>query len=282
MLERVGPAEAAGAAEFVGRTSLALRWLVAFLQHLSGLPEESQAYWSLWQEGRSGRPECRAVLAHSFARGTSYLSATADLDPGEVEPLLRDELLPERLVGDAEGLEAWERRSKGFFRRARRRDELVVLALPPGPAAAARDPGGAFRAARPADEPRLRELERLYAGEMGEEEPDSDLGTLIRSDLVFAIEAGGEVAGMVRSNVSDGRYVHLGGLYVHPDHRRSGLGAGILAGLAARLHRSGLTALLDTSRANAPAIGASKAAGYREVGRGLTYVFPEDGPGGPG
>src|SRR6185369_2842304 len=192
------------------------------------------------------------------------------------------DLLPERLVGDATFLERWQARSTRIFSRAEGREELVILALPAGELDRSRLPERGFRRAVKGDHPRLAELERLYARERGEEEPSSDLASLIERGLIFVHEEGGRVVGVVRSNLSDGRYVHLGGLYVHPDHRRAGIGAGILAGLCEEIQRSGAMPLLDTDRKNGAALAAYRSVGFREVGRGLVLRFGDDAWSGPG
>jgi ribosomal protein S18 acetylase RimI-like enzyme len=134
-----------------------------------------------------------------------------------------------------------------------------------------------FRVARAADEPLLREFEVLYSRELEEEEVESDLGDLIARGLMFVIEDGGQVAGSIRSNVSDGRYVHIGGLYIHPRFRGRGLGARLLAGLCERLHRiEAASVILTADRSNLPAMAVYDSVGFREIGSGLLLRFTED------
>jgi ribosomal protein S18 acetylase RimI-like enzyme len=82
---------------------------------------------------------------------------------------------------------------------------------------------------------------------------------------------------MIRSNLSDGRFVHAGGLYVLPDERGRGAGRGLALGLAREVERvPGAVALLDCDARNESALRAYRAAGYRKVGEGLEVRFPEE------
>jgi ribosomal protein S18 acetylase RimI-like enzyme len=280
LIRRIQSPDAEPVAEFLDRFTLANRWMVAFFRHFSELPRDAVPYWGLWLEegeaGAGGGPDILAVAAHNFSSGISYVAGVGEFNAGELEAVIEEDLLPERLVGDVSFLERWRGRSTRIFSRVEGKEELVILALPPGELDRSGLPERGFRRAVKADRPRLAELERLYARERGQEEPLSDLASLIERGLIFVYEEGEQVVGVVRSNLSDGRYVHLGGLYVHPAHRRAGIGARLLAGLCDEIHRSGAVALLDTDQANEAALAVYRSVGFREVGRGLVLRFGED------
>lgn len=286
MIRRTEPAEAERIAEFLDRVTLVNRWLVAFFKRLGEVPPEALPEWSFWVEpggkasGEGARP--RAVIAHSFHTAVSYLGAGTRFDPAAIEGLLEEQLLPEKLVGDLPAMERLGKGSPRLLSRAVRREEMAVLALPPGAHAGKAGPLAGFRAAVIEDAPRLREFERLSAEELGEEDPRSDFASLIEGGLIFVCEAKGEVAGVIRSNLSDGRYIHVGGFYVAPGFRGSGVGSKLLRGLARRIHQGGDTALLDTYRSNAAALAAFRKAGFQEVGSGLALWFPADSWNRPG
>jgi ribosomal protein S18 acetylase RimI-like enzyme len=279
VIRQIQPEDASRVAEFLDQHTLLHRWLVAFFRNFHELPREAFPYWSLWIQGEEmakGGQRVQAVLAHYFHNATTYLTAAPGIETGPLEELLEKELLPERLLADEPALEWWRARSPDLFDRAVREEELVVLALPPGRLAHSAEPRSGFRAATPGDRARLGALERLAAAEQGEEDPESDLGSIIDRGMVFVIEEGREVVGMVRSNFSDGRYIHLGGLYVLPEHRRRGLGARLLSGVCEEIHQRGVAAVLDVSRSNAAALAAYRKAGFRELGAGRELFFLED------
>ena len=133
-----------------------------------------------------------------------------------------------------------------------------------------------FRPAAQADVPVLREFERLYAAERGEEDPETDIPALVAARLAFVIEVNGHVAGAVRSNLSDGRFVHAGGVFVHPRFRGRGIGARLLAALCERIHATGDAVVLDVDRSNEAAMRTYATAGFREVAAGTSLRFAED------
>jgi len=221
------------------------------------------------------------VVAHSYHTATTYAALAPGFEPGGIERLLQTDLLPEKLVGDLPVMEEWEARSPGLFRRARAREDLVVLELRPGWLREDLIPSIGFRPASIADGPVLREFEALYSREMGEEDPESDFPSLIERGLVFVIDIDGDVAGTVRSNLSDGKYVHVGGVFVHPRFRGRRIGALLVAGLADLILRGGNALVLDTARTNEAALRTYRTAGFREWGAGRAFRFDEDAWRGP-
>jgi ribosomal protein S18 acetylase RimI-like enzyme len=256
--------------EFLDRRTLALRWLVAFLRHWDLLPEEAEPYWSFWRDDGA---ELRGVLAHFFHTGTTYVSLDPGADLAAIESLCREDLLPERIAGDRDVLDGWMSASPSFFAGAARVIDLEILTFRPAEAAGLTVAAG-FRAAAAGDRPALEELDRLLSRERGEA-VSSDYESLIAKGLIFVEEESGRVAGAIRSNLPDGRYVHGGGLYVHPERRGRGAGRRLALGLGRRVEESGQTALLDCDATNEAALRAYRAAGYRPLGRGLEVRFPE-------
>ena len=288
-LRRIVSADREPVAGFLDERTTVLRWLVAFFRHLDDLPEEEEPYWNLWRDdagrGTGGGGTCdppRLVAAHFFRTATSYVCADLGANPGTVlrslEHLLEEDLLPERLVGDGELMERWRAASPAFFERASGFEAIDVL-VSGGDAAHGGEPSG-FRAAQRGDLPILDEYGRLHAAE-SREEFLGEYESLVEHGLVFVLEEEGTVKGLVRSNLSDGRYVHAGGLFVHPLYRGKGVGRALARGLAARVRAAGGSAvILDAYRKNESALRAYLAAGYREIGTGLEARFDEGAWGG--
>jgi ribosomal protein S18 acetylase RimI-like enzyme len=271
-LDRLSAEQARAAAAFLDERTLALRFLVAFLRHLDAVPEEALAYWRLLWKAEAPR----ALLAHFFHNGTTYACAEAGYDWGPATALCEADLLPERIIGDREVIERWRAASPAFFGRATKTHLLEILAAEPGGADedAAPLPEG-FRPARRDERAILEGFERLQSLETGLD-IQSDFDSLIEAGLVFVIEEGGEVIGCMRSNLSDGRYVHAGGLYVPPAHRGRRLGEKLARGLAQWVRREpGVAALVDVHASNEAALRAYRGAGFRKVGEGLEVRFPE-------
>ncbi len=285
MPSNISEADARQMADFLDARTMIHRWLVAFFRNFSRFPREAAPFWSFWaMRGGEGHAaaDLTGVVAHHFTTATTYVGFSPDLDTAGLEALLEEELLPERLVGDGEPMRRWESRAGTVFERASRREDIAVLELPPGALEAARIPRMGFRPARSADRTALRILERMYAAELGLEDPESDIDSIIEQGLAFVVEEEGEVAGTARSNLSDGRYVHVGGVYVLPRFRGRGIGGKVLAGLCDRVHSSGSSVILDVARENRPALRTYLSLGFREVADGVALRFPEDawGPGG--
>jgi ribosomal protein S18 acetylase RimI-like enzyme len=271
-------------ADFLDGRTMILRWLVAFFRCQDVFPDEERENWSLSTDARGGgAPSC--VVAHFFPTATTYLAAAEGTDLDQVKTLLEEDLLPERIVGDSPDMHRLDVSIPGLFARADRVVALDVLsfeASPVGPLPSASVlrvaegkgvPG--FRPATRADRSTLEEYARLFSIESGDEVP-GDFDSLIDSRLVFVFEQGGKVQGVVRSNLSDGKYVHAGGLYVHPRYRGKGVGRALAAGIGAWVRdHDGAIAILDVDRDNEPAVRAYAAAGYRKVGEGLEVKFPE-------
>ena len=290
-LRRIAPKDHEAIAGFLDERTLALRWLVAFFRRQDLFPEEESERWSFWcgvDEG--GKLAC--VAAHFFPLATTYLvsrrpaeDAAAGRGGAELSglaDLLEEELLPERIVGDAGTMEALRNALPEVFDRASRERRTFVLAATAEPGTASisfgADAGaaGAFRAATRSDLGILEEYGRLFAAETGDD-PGFDFETLVEHGLVFVVEREGKVAGLIRSNVSDGKYVHGGMLYVHPAWRSRGVGRELAAGLGRRIReRDGATAILDVGEENAAALRAYEAAGYRKVGEGLELLMGEE------
>jgi ribosomal protein S18 acetylase RimI-like enzyme len=221
------------------------------------------------------------VVAHFFYTATTYVAGAPGADLAAIESLCRTELLPERLVGDRELMERWRQASPAFFGGASSTVELAVLSwegeasLEPE-AQAVTSSTSSFRLATQDDRCLLEEYERLSSLESGDEMV-SDFESLIAQGLVLVSETSGRVAGMIRSNLSDGRYVHAGGLYVPPANRGRGIGRGLALELARHIKQtSGDITLLDCDLNNESALRAYRLAGYKTVGGGLEVRFPED------
>lgn len=249
---------------------MVLRWLVAFFKYQSLFPKDQEEYWSLWCDGDSGCPEISCLAAHFFPMATTYLCAAADTDLGALEVLFEEELLPERIVGDRDFMERFGSLVPGLFAKALEISEIEVLAFEDQPTSCE-----GFRAAGLGDVETLREYERLFFREMGEEVWTS-LESLVSASLVYVFEAEGRLKGFIRSNLSDGKYVHAGGLYVHPLYRGKGVARALACGLGREVRaRTGATVLLDANKSNEKALRAYRAAGYRKVAEGLELTFDE-------
>jgi ribosomal protein S18 acetylase RimI-like enzyme len=265
-LRRITPADHRAVADFLDERTFMLRWLVAFFRHQDRLPEGEESYWSLWVGARDQAFSC--VAAHFFQNGTTYLCATPEADWTAVEILCEEDLLPERLVGDRDVLDRWKASSSAFFDRAGETKEVDVLAFGQGDEA----PQG-FRAATREDLGILEQYGQQFSLETGSDTP-SDFDSLVENGLAYVFEEQGKVAGFVRSNLSDGRYVHAGGIYVHPAYRGKGVGRALALGIGATVRGSqGATVLLDVNRENERAYRAYRAAGYEKVGSGLEVLF---------
>jgi GNAT superfamily N-acetyltransferase len=269
-LRRITPRDHERIAAFLDGRTMILRWLVAFFRCQNVFPEEEREHWSLSVEvaDRDARPVC--VVAHFFPTATTYLAVAEGADVGAVESLLAEDLLPERIVGDTGDMERLRVSLPGLFEKAEKVVDLDVLAFE----GAAKAPSG-FRPATMADKETLEEYARLFSIESGEEMP-ADFDSLIEGRLVFVHEEGGKVQGVVRSNLSDGKYIHAGGLYVHPRYRGKGVGRALAAGIGVWVREhEGAVAILDVDRDNAPAVRAYDVAGYRKVGEGLELKMAE-------
>jgi predicted GNAT family acetyltransferase len=138
------------------------------------------------------------------------------------------------------------------------------------------EPPSGFRVAERADLDLLVQFEELRRVEEDEEE-GSDLSCLLAAGLLFVFEEEGRILGFVRSNISDGRRVHAGGLWVHPRWRQGGVGRRLALGIGAHvLAHEGAVVVLDAYRDNPAALRAYAAAGYREVDSGLELCFGPD------
>lgn len=263
-LRRIAPADYRAVADFLDQRTFMLRWLVAFFRHRDLLPEEEEPYWSLWAGGYDKEP-IACVAAHFFQNGTTYVCAAPSVDFASVEILFEEELLPERVVGDSEVMERWRTASPGFFESASRVTEVDVLAFEKAECVV---PSG-FRAARREDLGILESYGHAFEIETGSDTA-RDFESLIEHGLVYVFEEEGKVKGYVRSNLSDGRYVHAGGLYVHPAFRGKGVGRALAAGIGACVRATGgATVILDVNHDNEKALRAYLSAGYRTLGSGL-------------
>ena len=262
------------AADFLDDRTMVLRWLVAFLRHYDKIPEESLSSWRFGWGGESGASH---VLAHSFRNGTTYLFAEEGFDFESLREPFREDLLPERIIVDRSTAESWRGSSPAMLDVAGRSLELRVLARPPEASAGDSAGEGVFRRARADEAGALRQLEAMHCREVGLEELHSDFDSLIEADLVYVVREGEELAGYVCSNLSDGRYVHVSGLYVSPAHRGSRLGAILAKEIAHRIaEQHGAAALVDVYADNAPAIRTYEDAGYRVVGEGFEARYHSD------
>jgi ribosomal protein S18 acetylase RimI-like enzyme len=280
MIRKVKSDDAAKVADFLDSHTLLNRWLVSFFRHFERLPREAAPYWSLWMHSRDARegtdPLLVGVVVHYFPSATSYLAFGESFQPEAVEELLENEIMPERVLIDRAPLTWWKGVSQGFFSRVHEQEELLVLELLPGELSSLLVPEAGFRPAIFSDRQALREFEQLYALELGEEDPESDLASLIAEGLAFVLEENGQILGTVRSNLSDGKYIQIGGVYIHPRFRGRGLGGKLVAGLCHRIHQEGLGVILFTSRKNLRALETYRTVGFREVGSGLSLQFSGD------
>lgn len=266
---------ASRAADFLEGRSMTLRWLVAFLRHIDRIPPESLSNWRLyWRD----EPGASCVLAHSFRNGTTYVCAEDGFDFESLRSMFHEDLLPERIVVDRNTAEAWRGSSPDMLDSAGRSLELQVLAKPrdAGMGADADASGGSFRTARADEAGALRQLEEMYCREVGLEEI-RDFDSLIEAGLVYVVEVDYKLAGYVCANLSDGKYVHVSGLYVAPAHRGSRLGRLLATEIARRIaDEHGAEALVDVYSDNAPAIRTYLKAGYVVVGEGLEARYHSD------
>lgn len=269
-LRRILTDDSGCVADFLDSGPLIHRWLVAFFRHQDAFPAEEEAFWSLWwgREEEAGPVSC--VVGHFFQTGTTYVCTRPECELAPIERLCQEELLPERIVGSLEQVSRWRAASPGFFEGASGFGEIEVLVfegegdVPPG-----------FRAGTEDDLACLEEYGGLYAAET-EDELICDFESLVEAGLVFVLEREGRLEGYVRSNLSDGRYVHGGGLFVHPRYRGAGAGCALALGLGLRVRAdSGAVLLLDVNRENEEAAGAYRAAGFRKKGEGVEVRFPE-------
>ena len=122
----------------------------------------------------------------------------------------------------------------------------------------------------------LKQLEEMHCREVGLEEI-RDFDSLIEAGLAYVVEVGGELAGYVCTNLSDGKYVHVSGLYVAPAHRGSRLGCVLATEIATRIAaEQGAEALVNVYSENAPATRTYLEAGYVVVGQGLEARYHSD------
>lgn len=298
MIRQLSHSDLDPAADYLDSRTLVLRWLVAFVR---GTPWESEggefagmpASWSLWWDLRDspGDPvggdrraadpvrrepvrgsldAIRCVLAHFLVNRTLYVSGDPDADFEAIEDLCRELLLPARLVGDADVLDGWSARLPSIFASATRSRELDVLVYQ-GTGAV---PAG-FRLATPADANLLGEYLHLLYEELEEVGPPS-VDALIGAEMVYVLEDGSQVKGMVIANPCDGRYVHASGVYVHPAYRGRGVGRRLAGGLGATvLREQGVPVLLDAFCDNGAALAAYRAAGYASRGAGRVVWLGE-------
>jgi ribosomal-protein-alanine N-acetyltransferase len=103
---------------------------------------------------------------------------------------------------------------------------------------------------------------------------EADFAGLLRSPGVFAV---GDRRGIALGRVAADE-AELLTLAVRPEHRRSGLGRGLLDRFEAEARARGATvAHLEVAAGNAPAISLYRARGYAEVGRRTGYYRAADG-----
>jgi len=275
-LRRIAPADHGAIAAFLDERTLALRWLVGFFRRQDLFPEEESERWSLWC-GVDAEGKLSCVAAHFFPLATTYLAAEAGAaDLSGLGALLEEELLPERIVGDSGAMAALRGALPEVFERAAGERRTFVLAYMADAGASSAGAEGTFRAAMPSDLGILEEYGRLFAAETGDD-PGFDFETLVEHGLVFVVEREGKIAGLIRSNVSDGKYVHAGMLYVHPRWRSRGVGRELARGLGEWIReREAATAILDVREDNPAALRAYEAAGYGRVGEGLELLMDEE------
>jgi ribosomal protein S18 acetylase RimI-like enzyme len=249
-------------------------WLVSLLGAFDALPAESFSNWSFFWCSEPGK---RCLVVHYFPSGTTYVHGDEAADWEAVSELCRWELLPERVIAEREVAGRWRRRSAAVLDRARKELDLDVLVFDPRAMAPGSDAPAGFRIAEPSDREHLERFERMHWSEMGLEPVERDQGAFVAAGLAFVVEEEGEVAGCVDSNLSDGRFVHVSGLFVLPKFRGRGLGEKLARGIALEVHRRhGASALVDVYRDNTAAQRAYAAAGYRKVGEGVELRFGED------
>lgn len=270
-LTTLKPAEAFAAADFLDSRTWILRWLVALLRHYEEMPEDAMAYWRLlWDRGREG------LLAHFFHNGTTYIFGQEAFDWAAAAGICTTDFLPERIIGDRGVVERWRAQVPELFEGAQSTHELDVLALDPEARELPRTAPEGFRVANAEERSLLEEYERLHCQEVGLEPVEVDFKSLIENQMAFVVEDRGQVAGCVRSNLSDGRYVHVGGLYVHPRHRGRRLGQRLAVGVAWWVQKHDRAkALLDAYADNTAALRIYEQAGYCKVGEGLEVRFGE-------
>ena len=263
---------AADAADFLDGRSMVLRWLVAFLRHFDKLPEESLSSWRFYWRGDPG---AGCALAHSFRNGTTYLFAEAGFDFESLRRFFCEDFFPERIIVDRTTAESWREAAPGMLDAAGRSLELRVLARPLE--AGGGKGAGPVRMARGDEAGALRQFEAMHCREIGLEEIHSDFDSLIEAGLVYVVEEGGGLAGYVCSNLSDGKYVHVSGLYIAPAYRGSRLGAVLATEIARRIAQEhGAEALVDVYSDNTPAIRTYVESGYVIVGEGLETRYHSD------
>lgn len=282
-LRRATAADAPGVLRLIDSGQGTLRWLASFVRHLDLLPSGRERDWGLWvgETTPASAPspadaqdrELSLVIAWFLAEGSLYVQAAPGVDLGVIDLLLDEagEGPPLRIVGDRPVLERWRSASPELFAAAEDERAIEVLRLAPGGPPPALPEG--FRLALPADVAVAERLLELFADEEGLAEA-GDAASLIDHELLYLLEREGIVIGVARSNLSDGAFVHGGGLFVHPDFRGRGHGRDLAAGLAHEvLRRQGVRLILDAFADNEPALRAYRAAGFERLGEGLEVRF---------
>ena len=181
ILRRISERDAPEAADFLDAHTMLLRWLVAFLRHLPSLPQEEEEAWSLLRGDTAAEGGLAGVFAHYFRTATTYACVAPEADLADVERLVQEEFLPERLVLDEPLLTRWKAASPALFRRAAQQKEIRVF-ISTLDSVARGEPAG-FRAATRCDLPVLEEQERLLEVETGQELA-SDLESLLEHELL--------------------------------------------------------------------------------------------------
>lgn len=291
MLRDLERSEFSEAADYLDSRTAALRWLVALLRNWteegldptrwrlwccagvteSGLQGSSGGPWEPESFQRAGPSPYSTIAAARLRAGTLYVTG----DPGAadfsgVEAVAREQVRPLRIAGDASFVDSFRANSRTLDVSVVRSSRYEILAYEGETA-----PVPGFRPAREEDLPVIAEYARQLYAELGElDVPEVELW--IENGLVYVIEEQERISGMVLSNLSDGRYVHAGGVFVHPARRGRGIGRRLAAGLGAMLLREeGLTAILDAYEDNSAALKAYRAAGYRKIGEGCMLFFAE-------
>jgi ribosomal protein S18 acetylase RimI-like enzyme len=274
VLRQIALEEWDDAADFLDGGTWLLRWLVAFLRRDADPEESTSGGWDLravTSETPSRAVVLRALIAYSYAARTLYLYGDENVDPREIHDLCCETLRPRKLVGDGGLLDTWERAVPALPEACLRRREVTVLAFQ---GVGERLPG--FREGRLSDAPLVGEFLRQLRLETEDEGVEIAPELLIEQGLVYVFEEDARVAGMILSNLSDGRYVHAGSVFVHPAYRRRGVGRKLAAGLGVHLRETlESTAILDVFDENSSALAAYRAAGYCPVGRGLALWVDE-------
>lgn len=122
------------------------------------------------------------------------------------------------------------------------------------------------------------DLARLHTGAFAEGWTEADFQVWLARPESFAMVATRErdavAFGLALTAGDDGELLTIA---VHLDHRREGLGRGILEALDTEAKRRGLQRwVLEVARNNAPALGLYKSAGFVEIGvRKAYYLQPE-------